>query len=94
LITLTKPSPTSMSGGTPWKRLSERSITNRGGSAIEKVVKLGGRLPWITTAILVPSSFTETDVISLSFTCAWTAPAASERARMETRRARMDRLRR
>ncbi len=56
------PSFTCMSSGTPWNFDSDRSMTNRGGSAIENVVKFGGFEPVTDRITSPPWSFTTTPV--------------------------------
>ncbi len=62
LTTRMSPSSAGMSSGTPRNFASDRSMTNRGGSAIEKVVKFGGFVPVTDRTTTPPSSFTETPV--------------------------------
>ena len=68
-----------MSPGTFLKVLSDTSMTNRGGSIMENVVKLGGLEPAMETSTSLPASCTCTLVMTLSCT-AW-APAALAAAR-------------
>src|SRR5512133_1470171 len=73
------PSFTGTSSGTFENFASERSITKRGGSAIENVVKFGGFDALISRTTLPPSSRTPTDVMTFRSAWARAVPAAAAR---------------
>src|SRR5690349_13465885 len=79
------PLPTGISSGTPAKVASEMSITNRGGSAMVKVVKLG----FFDPTISIEAPFTVTWVMVFMPDCA-NASAGSIKTAAANRKWRAD----